>query len=454
MLQLNWKVIMKIKYTLSMILALIVIIFNELAAKDSFSCFDQSVSTGSIGFIENKGQINSDLKIKYYYQTPNSMVCFTSEGVDYYFMEAIAENNISNMDDQSIEYKMSKTIMRMLNSNARPEITSTEPLDYYMNFYYPYCPDGVINVKIFKKITYKNIYDGIDLVFYHTEKYNSLKYDLVVHPGADPSAIRIAYDMADGISLTSDNSINITNKISTITEERPYVYQLKDKGDNRHEKIDCNFTLEDDIIKFDIADYDRTKALIIDPNVNWSTFWGGLGADHAERIVMDNEDNFFVTGNTLSKNLFVSEDAYQDRNNGLFDAYLTKFDSNGNPLWSTYYGGDQAEYCKGLAVDRLGNVIISGWTWSTNFPTSEDCYQPVYGGNQNDGFIVKFDKTGERQWGTYFGGGGDEHIYAVGTTSWDEIAITGWTLSKNLITSNDAFSEAKIWGRRCFCIHV
>ena len=437
------KGFMKHIYTHSLILTLIIFLFNDLWSQDCYSTVESQLNKHSLCFIENNGQINSDEDIRYYYQTPNSMVCFTPSGIDYIFITPDENAQINQSYNKSYDYWLSKTTMKMLNANENPEIISAEPLEYFMNFYYPHCPEGILNVNLFKSISYKNIYDGIDLVFYHTGINNSLKYDLIVHPGSDPSKIQIAYQNADNISIESNKSITISNKYSKITEEKPYVYQVNKKGNNSHTKIECSFTLKNSILSFNIGDYDKSKTLIIDPNVNWSTYWGGLGSDHAERIVMDFENNFFVTGNTLSKNFPISEAAYQNKNNGLFDAYLSKFDSNGNPLWSTYYGGDQAEYCKGLATDRLGNVVISGWTWSMNFPTSEDCYQPNYGGNQNDGFIVKFDKQGERLWATYLGGNGDEHIYDVGATSWDEIVITGWTYSKNLITSNDAFQKNK-----------
>ena len=385
-----------------------------------------------ISFIENKGQLKTLGDIKYYHFGRNAFIGFKDDGIAYYFLSMKGEAENKTVD-------ISRTEMTLVNANSDVDILPFEEEKHYFNFYYAHCQQGILNVKSYKRLIYKNIYDGIDLVYYRTKSSNGFKYDFIVHPGADPQNIALAFNDHNSISLTELGEIKISNELGSLIEESPVVYSRSDKDNRILNEVEAEFKLKNGVVSFSIGNYDKSKTLVIDPNVNWSTYFGGFGADHVENIVIDDNNNIYLTGNTLSVNFPVSDDAYQRNLRGLFDAFVSKFDKDGNFLWSTYYGGDKPEYCPSIASDELGNVIISGWTWSDNFPVSEDCYQSVYGGRQNDGFIVKFNDNGWRLWATYLGGTNDEHIYSVATTSWNEIAVTGWTLSKNLLVSDNAF---------------
>lgn len=184
----------------------------------------------------------------------------------------------------------------------------------------------------------------------------------------------------------------------------------------------------------------------------WATYWGGTNNDCGWAITIDKYDNITIGGWTNSVN-FPTLRAYQNSNNGSYDACVAQFNRTGNLLWSTYYGGAGQDGVDGafpltgnlsLATDRAANVILAGKTSSTNFPLSNPTIQSTFGGGSYDAFIVKFDSAGQRKWATYQGGRGDDRIGGVASNDSNSVLITGATGSVDFpgITL-DAFQATK-----------
>ena len=182
--------------------------------------------------------------------------------------------------------------------------------------------------------------------------------------------------------------------------------------------------------------------LKFDDNGNrlWATYYGGNVGEGGKSITCDNLGNIFVTGWSGSTNL-------PRQNSGTFfqgtfgggppgstDAFILKFDNNGEREWATYYGGNDRDAGNSIVCDDAGNVFITGYTRTLNpsFPllNAGTYFDNTRGGNQ-DAFILKFDNAGNRLWATYYGGSNDEEAYSITCDNSGNVFITGDTRSSD-----------------------
>ncbi|HTY63653.1 MAG TPA: SBBP repeat-containing protein, partial [Acidobacteriota bacterium] len=167
----------------------------------------------------------------------------------------------------------------------------------------------------------------------------------------------------------------------------------------------------------------------------YSTYLGGSNADYGNGIAVDSSGNAYVTGSTTSTN-FPTAHAFQASFGGYSDAFITKLNSSGSALlYSTYFGGSNEDYGRGIAVDLSGNVYLTGETLSTNFPTRYPL-QANYGGNW-DAFITKLNSSGSGLfYSTYLGGSDTDEGYGIAVDTSGTAYVTGETLSTNFPTLN------------------
>lgn len=139
----------------------------------------------------------------------------------------------------------------------------------------------------------------------------------------------------------------------------------------------------------------------------WATYYGGSSGDLGYSIATDIVGNTYITGLTQSSDFPYTAGVFQTVLNGIQDAFVAKLDPLGVPIWSGFYGGNDLEWGEDIALDMLGNVVISGETTSPSFPVTPGAFQTVYGGTGTfggDAFVVKFNPTGTLQWATFYGG--------------------------------------------------
>lgn len=173
------------------------------------------------------------------------------------------------------------------------------------------------------------------------------------------------------------------------------------------------------------------------PNGNriWATYYGDVGAEYGFSVAVDKDGNVYVTGHTTSTSGITFSGFQNTFGGGFYDAFLVKFDALGNRLWATYYGGPNKDYGKSVAIDILGNIYIAGATTSTTGIASGG-FQNSYGGNGFDAFLVKFNSSGNRLWSTYYGGAGNEQAYGVATDTSGNVYLSGETNSTTGISSS------------------
>lgn len=170
----------------------------------------------------------------------------------------------------------------------------------------------------------------------------------------------------------------------------------------------------------------------------YSTYIGGILDDHGQDIILDEEENMVISGNTISID-FPIKNAYDITHNGDIDCFLLKLNSTGNNLeYSTYIGGSESDKVNSITVDELGNIFLAGHTESPDFPTV-NAYDSSYNGGGRprwffgDCFVLKINSSGnELLYSTYVGGSdGPEIANSIVSDSQGNVYVTGWTESSD-----------------------
>jgi Beta-propeller repeat/Abnormal spindle-like microcephaly-assoc'd, ASPM-SPD-2-Hydin/Cep192 domain 4 len=201
--------------------------------------------------------------------------------------------------------------------------------------------------------------------------------------------------------------------------------------------LDGNYVLHaGNRVGFQVAAYDRTRPLIIDPVLSYSTYLGGSGGETGLGIAVDSSGNAYVAGSTDSMD-FPKKGPEQTTLAGGADAFITKLTPGGKAvLYSTYLGGTGFDQVNGIAVDSDGNAYVTGQTQSTDFPTSAGAFQTTAGGN-GDAFVAKLSASGSTlSYSTYLGGGGADFGQGIAVNSSRNAFVVGSTQSADFPTAS------------------
>ena len=308
--------------------------------------------------------------------------------------------------------------VELVGANPSPGVLKQNPTGYYENHYTAHCQ--VTGAKSYSQVTLQNVYPGIDWVLYRTDKY--LKYEFIVHPGADPSQIQLAFVGADKVKLLDNSHLEIGTALGTIEENEPVSWQ-----GSAQTPVESKFVLENDTLRFALGEYDPNKTLTIDPPLTWATYYGGAGLEICNGMTLGPGETIYITGYTESTGAIASPGSHQTTfAGGIYDVYLTKFDSSGNRLWGTYYGGTDLDFAEAVAVDSAGAVYLTGRTRSADpgAIATPGSFQPSFN-KEFDAFLVKFTSAGTRLWGTYYGDADGDGAFDIAVDSNADIYIVG-----------------------------
>jgi len=282
----------------------------------------------------------------------------------------------------------------------------------------------------YRRVKITGVYPAIDLICYGSQQ--SLEYDLVVNPGADPEQIRLAYGGVKGIALDARGDLLLKTRHGLeLKQPRPRIYQMT--GGQRVEIAGSYEVLDRHEVRIRVTSYDDSLPLVIDPLLVYSTYLGGSGEDQASHIAVDREGSAYVVGTTNSLD-FPGQSAYQGRQEDL-DIFVSKLSPSGDQLvYSTYLGGSGWDMAGGIAVDANGRAFVAGATRSANFPVFAP-YQASHRGGRWDAFVTKLAPAGNRlEYSTYFGGSFDDEAEGIAIDSAGWAWIAGYTNSPDLPT--------------------
>ena len=241
------------------------------------------------------------------------------------------------------------------------------------------------NVRTYAKVRYREVYPGVDLVYYG--KQRQLEHDFVIVPGADPGSITMAVEGAERLSVDVQGDLVLALKGGEVRFQKPVVYQ---EVEGVRREIPSSYMLKGARqVGFQVAAYDASQPLIIDPVLSYSTYLGGSGGNVGYGIAVDATGNAYLTGYT-NGSFPTTAGAYQTTyGGGGTDAFVTVLNALGSALlYSTYLGGSGYDVGKGIAVGATGNAYVTGYT-TGSFPTTARAYQTTYGGGYYDPFVTK-----------------------------------------------------------------
>jgi Beta-propeller repeat len=259
--------------------------------------------------------------------------------------------------------------MQLDGSNEQAQASTIDPLESKVNYFIGTDPTKwLTGIPTFGKTRYQGVYPGIDLVYYGDGE--QLEYDFVVSPGADPKQIALTFPETRKLRVDRGGDLLLTGKYGTLSFHKPVVYQ---QIDGLRRQIAAKFAIYNGRVRFDVGSYDSRQPLVIDPTLQFATYFGGSTFDEVLAIATDPSSNAYVTGLTQSKmNFPLTAGAYQSSLAGATAAFVTKLNASGNIVFSTYFGGtDSGSNTQGnaIALDSLGNVYIAGNTDSNALPT-------------------------------------------------------------------------------------
>ena len=408
------------------------------------------VKNNSIGFIENKGQIinqksKPNTAVKYLLNTNGLNVQLKENGFSYDVYEtkkhpkkktketnSIENSSKNNQEPEfEIEYKFHRIDFTFLNSNNNAKLIPEKKSIDYDNYYnVVHAPEGITNVHKYQKVTYQNIYNQIDVVFFiPTDSTKVVEYNFIVKPGGKISDIQLKIE--GGKTELVENKIRMNLRFGQMEETIPMSWT---ELGNRKSEINISYKkIKKNVYGFEGDLNSSDKTIVIDPVPIrlWGTYYGGSGDEYPNDLSSDTNNNIYISGTTFSLNNIATLGTHLSsiQNSA---GFIAKFNSNGNRLWGTYYLANTRR----LKIDSNFNVYCAGASVASPYVATAGSYQE-YNNGYADAFLIKLNENGIREWATFFGGEGDENSFDIAFDSFNNAYLCGYTTSfTNISTPN------------------
>ena len=363
------------------------------------------------------------------------MVKFFSRGPGYTLFLTPTEAALALIKSPADAAPSKGTLLRMklVGAAPQPPVSGLEELPGKVNYFIGNDPlQWRTNVPTYAKVKYESVYPGVDLIYYGDGR--QLEYDFVVAPGSDPKVIALVFEGAGKLEVDAQGDLLLPVNGGELRLRKPLAYQ---EVDGSRKPVAANYVLESkNRVGVQVAAYDRTQPLIIDPVLVYSTYLGGSGADIARGIAADPVTSgiVYVAGETASANFPATGGSFQPTFSKGADCFVAKFDTSlsgaTSRVYASYLGGSGTDQCYGVAVDSSHNAYIVGRTTSTNFPLATKLNGNNRGGS--DAIVVKLNASGSALlYSVYIGGSADEWGLGIALDSLGQAYVTGQTTSTN-----------------------
>jgi len=368
-------------------------------------------------FEENSGQLDS--QVRYVARTRRADVFLTRNAAVF----ALRGTTVDATDSFSIHW-----------ADSRPDVVVAGEQQLAGNAHYFIGNDPSkwqTGIPTFGKVRYRQLYPGVDLVFYGRD--GEVEFDLELQPGARVDRARLFFEGVDSLQVAEQGDLVLRVHDREIRQRRPRAYP-KDADSSREIRAwyELNGSRE---VAIRLGPHDSSRGVVIDPVLTFSTYLGGSDTDAANGIAVDSAGNIYVVGSTISTN-FPTANARQSALAGTFDIFVSKFNPAGSALiYSTYLGGQGNDYGTGIAVDSGGHAYVLGYSNSPNFPTAQPLQASLAG--EFDIVLSKLNATGSSLiFSTYYGGASTDNARGIALDGTGAVYIVGDTDSVNFPTRN------------------
>lgn len=242
------------------------------------------------------------------------------------------------------------------------------------------------HVGAFRRLRYADLWPGIGLTLYENTGHH-LEYDVLLAPHANPARVALRYDGAAALALDAAGNLVITTTVGTTTELAPQAWQTDAAG--RQRAVPCRYVLTGSTVTFALGAYDKTRALTIDPTVQFSTLTGSTADNWGFTATYDNAGNLYSGGIVFDTGgaFPATTGAYRTSFSSVVDMALIKYNTSvSGPaarVWATYLGGNSADFPHSLVVNERNELVVLGSTSSTNYPTTAGALQRSFGGGSS-----------------------------------------------------------------------
>jgi hypothetical protein len=390
-------------------------------------------------FVENRGQLGPH--IRFYEQSHGHTAVFTGHGV---VLSVPAD--VPGSERRRVRQVISLTAV---GANSQPEVVAESPQEARVHSFVGRDPERwKSDLRTYASLLYRQVYPGID-IRYHGQK-SKLEYDVIVHPGADPSLVRMAVDGIEGLEVTAEGRLRIRLAHGELIQDAPRLYQ---EIGARKVVVPGRFRIHRGragktafVYGFEVGSYDKSRPLVIDPTILYSSYLGGSGLDEGLSVNLQPGGAVFVTGRTQSADFDTTVGSYDVTFNGADDAFVSKFNVTlagaASLVFSTLLGGAGIDRGTGVEVrPSTGQIYVTGYTESAAFPITAGAYDNSYNAGPGDVFVVRLNAAGSALlYSSYVGGTGidDQRDMALDVST-GAVYLTGRTTTAGGPGGGDAY---------------
>jgi len=399
-----------------------ILILSAFTLLATVCCMAGHQGIGAVrAFVENNGQMRTATG------EVNSEVVYStmSTGLNVQLRKSGFSYDCSQSQPDRSESLIERIDVDFINANPAVKINASNDQRALVHDYRSGVAKGT-HSKCYSVVTYEGVYPGIDVRFSITDQ-KQVEYDIIVHPNGDLNNVKFRVQGPRSVEWDNGLVFGLTN--GSVKETLPSVY-IKETG----EKIELTATLDHDILSF-AAQIPDHQTLIIDPVpvLIWGTYYGGSEMELAEDVVYDvATGDVYMVGWTHSSTNIATSGAHQSTKSDTSDAYLARFDSTGQLIWATYYGGTLDDIFAGVCIDN-GAIYTTGFSYSPSGIATPGTHQTVLNG-LHDIIVARFTTDGVLDWCTYYGSSGSEEGVGVAITPSGKLIVAGITTSDSLGT--------------------
>lgn len=315
------------------------------------------------------------------------------------------------------------------------------------------------DVPRFSAVRYRGLYPGVEVRVY--ERAGLFEYDVLVRHDADLRIIELRVEGAtQPLRLSPEGALVIETAVGHVIQARPSTHQVL--GDGSCREVSCQYELRGgDRFGFSAAGWERAGDLVVDPGLQYSSYLGGTGNDHAYALAVDRDGVVSMAGQTWSSDFPTTLGAWDTSNAGNSDAFVTRLDprqpATRQLVYSTFLGGASYEWVGLIETDPAGVMTLAGSSASPDFPTTPGAWS-TRGRGGTDVFLVRLDhrQPGAQQllYSTLLGGSTYEEPSGLDVDVGGIATFTGWTDSGDFPTTSGAWSRTRMGQGDAFLVRL